>query len=283
VAEKERQVLRIILLEGAANLCVLAMKLVVGFATGSMAIFADALHSLTDVANNVIAWIVIRASNQPADREHPYGHRKFEVVAVFVLATLLATVAVELGIRAVTQETQNVTMSGWNLYVMLIVLVVNFLLSTWQRGWAKRLHSQILLADASHTFADVLITSVVIAGWLLSVRGYPWLDTVCALGVSIMIMYLAFGLFRNVIPVLVDEIAIEPERLTEAIMQVPGVIDVPRVRSRWIGTERAVDVIVTVAPTLPTVKSHEIADGVERLLEQEFDVADISVHVEPHA
>jgi len=283
MAEKERQVLRIILLEGAANLCVLAMKLVVGFATGSMAIFADALHSLTDVANNVIAWIVIRASNQPADREHPYGHRKFEVVAVFVLATLLATVAVELGIRAVTRETQNVTMSGWNLYVMLIVLVVNFLLSTWQRGWAKRLHSQILLADASHTFADVLITSVVIAGWLLSVWGYPWLDTVCALGVSIMIMYLAFGLFRNVIPVLVDEIAIEPERLTEAIMQVSGVIDVPRVRSRWIGTERAVDVIVTVAPTLPTVKSHEIADDVERLLEQEFEVADISVHVEPHA
>jgi cation diffusion facilitator family transporter len=146
MADKERQVLRIILLEGAANLCVLAMKLVVGFATGSMAIFADALHSLTDVSNNVIAWIVIRASNQPADREHPYGHRKFEVVAVFVLATLLATVAVELGIRAITRETQNVTMSGWNLYVMLIVLVVNFLLSTWQRGWAKRLHSQILLA-----------------------------------------------------------------------------------------------------------------------------------------
>jgi len=280
--DKERQVLRVILLEGTANLLVLAMKLVVGFATGSMAIFADALHSLTDVANNVIAWIVIRASNQPADREHPYGHRKFEVVAVFVLATLLATVAVELGIRAVTRETRDVTMSGWNLYVMIGVLLINIFLSTWQRAWAKRLRSQILLADASHTFADVLITSVVIVGWLLSVWSLPWLDTVCALGVSAMIMYLAFGLFRNVIPVLVDEIAIEPEQLTDAIKEVPGVIDVPRVRSRWIGTERAVDVIVTVAPALPTIRSHEIADQVERLLEQEFDVADISVHVEPH-
>lgn len=281
-ATKDRQVLRIILLEGTANLGVLAMKLVVGFATGSMAIFADALHSLTDVANNVIAWIVIRASNQPADREHPYGHRKFEVVAVFVLATLLAAVAVELGIRALTRESHEVTMQGWNLYLMIAVLIINLFVSTWQRSWARRLKSQILFADASHTFADVLITSVVIAGWLLSVRGYSWLDTVCALGVSVMIMYLAFGLFRNVIPVLVDEIAIEPEELTDAIRQVPGVIDVPRVRSRWIGTERAVDVIVTVAPALPTITSHEIADKVERVLEEEFEVADITVHVEPH-
>ena len=96
-----------------------------------------------------------------------------------------------------------------------------------------------------------------------------------------MILYLAFGLFRNVIPVLVDEMAIEPEQLTAAISEVNGVIDVPRVRSRWIGSERAVDVIVTVAPSMPTIQSHAIADEVEALLEAEFEVADITVHIEP--
>ena len=115
----------------------------------------------------------------------------------------------------------------------------------------------------------------------MSVRGYPWLDTVCALAVSVMIFYLAFGLFKNVVPVLVDEIAIEPERLTEAIGDLPGVVQVPRVRSRWIGPDRAVDVVVTVAPSMPTVQSHEIADAVEDLLESEFDVKDVTVHVEP--
>lgn len=280
--QKDRQVLRVILIEGGANLLVLLLKAVVGFATGSMAIIADALHSLTDVANNVIAWIVIRASHRPADREHPYGHQKFEMLAVFVLATLLAAVALEVAIRALTSPEREIEAHSWGLYVMAVVLVVNILLSTWERRWARRLDSPILLADASHTFADVLMTGAVIIGWQLSARGYAWIDTACALGVAAMILYLAFGLFRNVVPVLVDEIAIEPEELTAAIRGVEGVVDVPRVRSRWIGPERAVDVIVTVAPALPTVQSHEIADRVERLLEERYDVADISVHVEPH-
>jgi cation diffusion facilitator family transporter len=279
--QREKLVLRVILLEGAANILVLGMKSVVGFTTGSMAILADAVHSLTDVANNVIAWVVIRASHEPADREHPYGHHKFEVLAVFVLATLLATVAIELGIRALTRDAQYPAMSTWGLYIMTAVLVINIIVASWQRVWAKRLNSSILLADASHTFSDVLTTIVVIVGWQLSVRGYPWLDTACALGVSAMILYLAFGLFRNVVPVLVDEMAIEPEELTDAISQINGIMDVPRVRSRWIGSERAVDVIVTVAPSMPTIQSHAIADEVEALLETKFDVRDITVHVEP--
>ena len=278
---RKKQVQRVILLEGLANILVLGLKAVVGFTTGSMAVLADAVHSLTDVANNIIAWVVMRASSQPADREHPYGHHKFEVLAVFVLATLLATIAIELAIRAVTRESPQPAVSSWGLYMMIVVLLTNIVVAVWQRGWAKRLNSSILHADASHTFSDVLTTIVVIIGWQLSARGYPWLDTVCALGVSLVILYLAFGLFKNVIPVLVDEMAIEPEVLTAAISEIAGVIDVPRVRSRWIGSERAVDVIVTVTPSMPTIQSHAIADEVEELLEAKFEVSDITVHVEP--
>ena len=279
--QRDAKILRLIILEGAANIFVLVLKSIVGISTGSMAVIADAVHSLTDVVNNVVAWVVIRASKEPADREHPYGHQKFEVLAVFVLATLLATVAIEVAIRALTRDVKQPLVSEWGLYLMIAVLFINIAIATWQRIWAKRLESQILMADASHTFADVLTTIVVIVGWQLSVRGYPWLDTACALGVAAIILYLAFGLFKNVVPILVDEMAIEPEQLTAAINGVSGVIEVPRVRSRWIGPDRAVDVIVTVARSLSTVESHAIADEVERLLEDDFDVADISVHVEP--
>ena len=72
---RDRRVKRIILLEGVANLAVLVAKLVVGLTTGSLAVLADAVHSLTDLANNIVAWIVIRVSALPADREHPYGHK----------------------------------------------------------------------------------------------------------------------------------------------------------------------------------------------------------------
>ena len=278
---REAQILRLLVIEGSANVLVLGLKSMVGFSTGSMAVIADAVHSLTDVVNNVVAWIVIRASNQPADREHPYGHQKFEMLAVFVLATLLATIAIEIAIRALTRDNVQPRMSSWGLYLMIVFLMINIAIATWQRYWAKRLKSAILLADASHTFADVLTTIVVIIGWQLSVRGYPWLDTACALGVAAVILYLAFGRCRSVVPVLVVEMSLGPEQLIAALSAVHGVIEVPRVRSRWVGPDRAVDVIVTVSPTLSTVASHAIADAVEHLLEAQFEVVDISVHVEP--
>lgn len=280
-ADRNAQVLRLIVFEGLINVLVLAAKTAVGLATGSMAILADAAHSLTDAANNVIAWIVIRASGRPADREHPYGHQKFEMLAVFVLATLLAVVAVEIVIRAVTRETIAVETSAWGLALMLGVLAANIALTIWQRHWAKRLNSRILAADASHTLSDVLTTLVVITGWLLSANGYGWLDTLTAIGVAALILYLSFGLFREAVPVLVDAMAIEPERLIKAIQGIDGVIEVPRVRSRWIGSERAVDVVITVAPELTTVEAHEIADRIEQRLKLHFEVADTSVHVEP--
>ena len=280
-ADRNALVLRLIVLEGLINVLILAAKTVVGLATGSMAILADAAHSLTDAANNVIAWIVIRASGRPADREHPYGHQKFEMLAVFVLATLLAVVAVEIVIRAVTRETVAVETSSWGLALMLGVLAVNIVLTIWQRHWAKRLNSRILAADASHTLSDVLTTLVVITGWLLSANGYGWLDTLTAIGVAALILYLSFGLFREAVPVLVDAMAVEPERLIKAIQGIDGVINVPRVRSRWIGSERAVDVVITVAPDLTTVEAHKIADHIEQRLKQHFEVADTSVHVEP--
>ena len=276
-------VLRVILLEGCANLVILVLKVVVGVVTGSMAIVADAVHSLTDVANNAIALLVMRASNQPADREHPYGHKKFEILAVFVLAVLLATVALEIAVRALSRSAEQPDVSAWALAVMIGVLVINVALALWQRYWARKLDSPILLADASHTLTDVLTTIVVIIGWQLSARGLPWLDTACALGVSLIILYLAFGLFRNAVPVLVDAVAIEPEALSSAVSRVGGVRDVRRVRSRWIGTDRAVDIVVAVSPTLTTLESHAIADEIERALAAEFGVRDVTVHVEPDA
>ena len=91
--QRDTKIQRIILIEGLANLSVLTIKLLVGFGTGSLAVLGDAVHSLTDIINNIVAWFVTRHSAKPADTKHPYGHRKFETVAVFGLAALLAILA----------------------------------------------------------------------------------------------------------------------------------------------------------------------------------------------
>ena len=280
--QRDTKILRIILVEGLANLSVLAIKLLVGIGTGSLAVLGDAVHSLTDVINNFVAWLVTRHSAKLADSKHPYGHRKFETVAVFALAALLAILAFELVLHATTRETTEITTGRLELGLMFVVLTINIVISTWQRGWAKRLRSDILLADANHTLSDVLITASVIVGWQLSAMGWIWVDQLCALAVAGLILYLAFGLFKRTLPVLLDERAIEAEQLRAAVRSVDGVRAIHRVRSRWVGSARAVDLVIKVDAQLSTADAHEIADQLETLLAKRFDIHDVSIHVEPH-
>ena len=277
----DQQVRRIILIEGSANLLVLIGKTIVGLSTGSMAILADAVHSLSDMANNVVAWIVMHYSSQPADREHPYGHRKFETLAVFILASILVVLAFELLLNAIRKEPDEIASSGVELFVMLAVLATNLLVTTWQHRWARRLNSDILHADATHTFADVLITSVVIVGWQLSAMGYAWIDRLCAIGVALLVIYLAYSLYKRAVPVLLDQYAIEPEQLDKLIREVQGVKNVYRIRSRWIGKTCAIDLVISVDPDLSTEDAHMITDEIETRIENRFGATDISIHVEP--
>ncbi len=280
-SQKDKDVKRILVIEGLANLIMLVAKVAVGLTTGSLAILGDAIHSLSDVTNNIIAYSVIRLSGAPPDREHPYGHRKFETLAVFFLAALLTVLAFELAISAINKEDTVIVSSPVELAIMLAVLAINISIATWERIWARRLDSEILLADATHTFADILTTVVVIVGWQLSAMGYLWLDRLCAFAVSIIILYFAFNLFKRVAPVLIDQSAIDPELLSISIKKISGVREVKRVRSRWIGSDKAIDIIISVAHDLSTDDSHNIASQVEQLIEKDFGVTDISIHVEP--
>jgi len=273
---------RVILVTGLGNLAVLVAKTVVGISTGSLALLGDAIHSLADLANNVVALVVVRLANAPPDREHPYGHQKFETLAVFGLAVLLAVLAVEIMVRAVDPSSREIVEHGWGLAVMLGVLVVNVAVTTWERAWAKRLRSEILRADAQHTLSDVLVTAAVIAGWQFAARGYPWLDPVFAFAVALVVMFLAYGLFRRAIPVLVDGISHEPENIATVLRSIDGIRSVRRVRSRWAGTTSSVDVVVTVAAELPTSEAHAVADAIEKTLLERFDIEDVTVHIEPH-
>ena len=280
-SQRDQNVQRIIFIEGVINFVVLVAKLLVGLSTGSLAIVGDAIHSLSDVVNNVVAWVVVRVSSSPPDREHPYGHQKFETLAVFSLASLLVLLSFELAMQAINKDDTTIENSVWGLGTMFVVLTINIALATWERKWARKLKSDILLADATHTFADVFTTIVVIIGWQFSAMGYLWLDRICALGVSFLVLYLAFNLFKRALPTLVDQFALDPELLAKSIKEVEGVRKVNRVRSRWIGRKKSVDLVISVDPELSIIDSHNIATNVESHIEKKHQVYDISIHVEP--
>lgn len=272
---------KVLLIEGCVNLLIMLLKLAVGLMTNSAAIIADALHSLTDVANNIVAWMAVKMSEAPADSDHPYGHQKYEQLAVFIVASLLSVVAFEVVINAFGRLGQPVEQSAVGLAIMLMTLTVNIGLSLWERRWAKRLDSEILRADASHTFSDVLTTLVIIVGWQLAAQGYFWLDTMFAVMVALIILYLAFKLFQTAIPILVDHSDLDPKDVSQAVNDIADVQAVRRVRSRESAKGHSADVIVMVDPRLSTTDAHLIADDIEKVLADKFDIQDVMVHIEP--
>ncbi|MCX7544329.1 cation diffusion facilitator family transporter [Marinicella gelatinilytica] len=279
---KDKKVQQIITIEGIYNFIVLILKTIVGFTTGSLAVLSDAVHSLTDVLNNVVIWMVMRVASKPPDYDHPYGHRKFETIAVFALASLLVVLAVELIIRAFSAESEVPVTEPWALGLMLVVLLMNITVTIWERYWAKKLDSAILLADAQHTLVDVLTTIMVIASWQLAALGWGWIDKLAGIGVAAMVLYFAYGLYQKVFPILVDGYAIDPDELSKTAAEVPGVLEVRQVRSRWIGSKKAVDMRIAVAADLPTVDAHDLAHRVEDHICERFNIVDTSIHVEPY-
>ena len=159
---------RVLWLTLLLNLVVCAVKAVVGTATGSLAVLADALHSLTDGANNVLGLVVTRWSSTPPDREHPYGHQKFEAMGALAIAAFLGIACFEVVQAAVGRLLDDtprvVTMDIPSLGMLVLVLGVNVFVALYERNAGERLKSPLLVADAHHTFGDIWITLDVLTG-----------------------------------------------------------------------------------------------------------------------
>ncbi|MFT6407928.1 MAG: cation diffusion facilitator family transporter [Arenicella sp.] len=272
---------KVLILEGLTDLLFMVVKLTVGIITNSSAIISDALHSLTDLANNVIALIAIRISEQPSDDNHHYGHRKFEHLAVFSLAVLLAVVALELVLNAIRHFGQPVHQSAAGLFVLLFALGLNIALTSWEHYWARRLDSDLLEADAKHTLSDVLTTTAVIVGWQFAALGYYWVDTLAAILVAIIVLILAVKLLLRAIPILVDESKYKPDTIAEQIKKVGLVDEVRKVRVRNTRDGNYADVTISIDPETSTLNAHHITEEIELVLKNQFNINDVVVHVEP--
>ena len=277
---------RVLWITLALNVAVCAVKAGVGFATGSLAVLADALHSLTDGANNVLGLVVTRWSTPPPDREHPYGHQKFEAMGALAIAAMLGIACFEVVKTAVARlfdETPRlVTMDLAGLGLLALVLVVNVFVATYERRAGRRLNSPLLIADAHHTFGDIWITLGVLAGaaglWLLH---WQWLDVALAVPVAGAVLWSGWRVLRGNLPWLVDASAIAPEAIHELALAVPGVTDCHDIASRGlIGRQVFVEMhLITSAPDVET--SHRITEEIERRLAERFGPVHATIHVEP--
>ena len=282
---KNRAITRVLIIEGSVNLLLCLVKLVIGLVTQSSVILADTLHSLTDLTNNIIAVVALRISHKPPDHSHPYGHQKFEYLAIFILAVLLSVVAFELVAYAYENHGQVVQQSYAGLGILILAIMVNFTLSQWEGRQAKKLGSKLLAADAKHTFSDVLTSIAVLVGWQLAAMGYYWLDTLFCLLVAIVVGKLAWELFQQALPVLVDaDVTAEqfsPEQLARVVSEFVEIDGVTDIRSRAMGEQVICDLTLQINPELSLTAAHALSHAFEDRLKEEFELYDVIIHIEP--
>lgn len=284
VADNRAAVRKVLIITLLLNIFVMALKATVGYWTGSLSLLADALHSVTDSANNILGLIASRFSSPLPDRDHPYGHQKFEAVGALGIAAFLGIACFEIlqgAIERILNGSKPVNISPSELWLLLIVLGVNIFVAYYERNVGKRVGSPILIADARHTMSDVWVTITVIAGLIGVWLGYQWLDLVLAFPVAVLVFWSGWSVIKENLPWLVDHMAVAPETIHQIALSVPGVLNCHDIASRGvIGRQVFIEMhLIVDAPDVET--AHHITEAVESRLEARFSPARILIHVEP--
>lgn len=271
----------------AANVALVAGKLVGGIAGHSQALIADGFNSMLDVVAGAIALIGYRVAGKPPDKEHHYGHANAETVAALIVGLLIiatGTIIVRDAISAIGSGAAR-RPSLWTAFIAVGVIVLKLALYLYSRNAFRSEGSPAVAATAADHLSDVLATSGVLVGVVGAQFGYPVLDPLAAFWVAAVILYHAFRIIRDNTFVLLGG-APSPETVDAIIATlsgVPGVLGLHRTKIRTAGRCLLVDTEILVNGSLSVEDAHEIANRAgDSVMAAHPAVEDVVVHVEPH-
>ena len=276
---------RVALLSVLAAVFITSLKLVVGLKTNSLGILSEAAHSGLDLLAAMMTLFAVTIADRPPDAEHQYGHGKIENLSAFLETLLLILTCAWIiweAIDRLTSGGSHVEASVWGFVVMGISIMVDLGRSRSLARAAKKHNSQALEADALHFSSDVWSSSVVIVGLSLVVLGYQSLDSIAAIMVALLVLFVSYRLGRRTIDALMDRVpAGLSEQLLDAVKKVPGVAEVRGLRVRPSGAHVFVDVTIAIRRTTPFEQAHMIMDNVEKALFRQREKLEVMVHAEP--
>jgi len=263
------------------------MKLVVGFATGSLAVISSAIDSLLDILMSGVNFMAIRHAEQPADERHPYGHGKFETVAAIFQALVIAVSGGWICFEAVRRLQSNSVVDSplGGIAVMIISLIASFCVTRYLRRIAKATDSSALEADALHFATDVYTNLALLLGLLFMFWfELPWLDPFMSLLVAVYIMIAAFRLLRQGMRDILDEQLPETAHteIEQLIETYKGeLFDYHNLRTRRAGSQKLIDFHLTVCKHLSVNEAHRITDQLEDRIAKHIGNSDVTIHIEP--
>lgn len=268
-----------------AAVVLVSMKLLVGVATGSLGILSEALHSALDFLAALITWVSVKLSDKPADSDHNFGHGKIENFSALLEALLLLATCAWIVYEALSRlfsGNTHIDVGIWSYVVVIASIAIDSWRSRELMRAAKKYKSQALEADALHFSTDILSSFVVLLGLVCANFGYFFADSVAALGVALIVIWVSLRLSMRAVNSLLDK---APEGLHESVEKiisgVNGVVCLHDLRVRSVGPEYEIDVNVHVDPKLSLVDAHDISERVERAVSQKLGNIIINVHIEP--
>jgi cation diffusion facilitator family transporter len=278
---------RVLLATLVLNLLVMGIKIAAGVMSGSLSLVADGMHSLTDSANNVLGLFASRYSSPNPDREHPYGHQKFEAVGALGIAAFLGIACFEIvqgAVHRIFNAGKPATINAVELWLLLLVLGINIFVAVYERREGIRVNSPLLIADAQHTISDIWVTITVLIGligvWAL---GWQWLDIALAFPVSALVLSSGWTVLKQNLPWLVDEMAVAPEAIYTTALSVPGVLNAHDIASRGVVGRQCFIEMHLVVSVQDVETAHAITEAVEARLEAKYHPVRVMIHVEPPA
>jgi cation diffusion facilitator family transporter len=269
----------------ASSLCVI--KLAAGLFTGSLAVLSSGIDSFLDIFMSGINFLAIRRAEEPPDKQHPFGHGKFET-----LATLAQSLFISLSGLWVLYESCRRLLQGTHLRelrggigVLLLGTVVSWLISRYLKRVGQETESAALEADSVHFSMDVYTNGALLLGLLaISLFKIPWLDSALSLLVALYILYEALALLRHGMRDILDEQL--PEPLREQIIALienseERFVGFHNLRTRRAGSQKIMDLHLVVCRKISMEEAHDIADAMEKKIEQTIKGADVTIHLEP--
>lgn len=268
------------------NAILVILKLTVGILAGSASLIAEAVHSTGDILASLAVYISFRLSGKPADDRHHYGHGKIESVASCFVGLLLIYIGYELTTEALSSlSLEQANIPGVAaLYVATICILLKEAMYRYTIRAACQSGSQLLFADAWHHRTDMMILTGVFAGTAGARLGYPVVDGLVALGISVLIIRLGFGVCRRGLGDLIDTAPdqLKIREISETVTNVGGVLELHCIRARQFGSDVHLELRIGVDRNLRVQEGHDVAKEVKRYVTEHFpDVSHITVHVNP--
>lgn len=275
---------RILIIIFILNILTALAKGIYGLYTDTLSMSADGLHSLFDSTANIIGLVGISLASRPPDRDHPYGHAKYESFSAIGIAILLFASCLQLMLAAVDrlQSRTIPDVTQISFAIMASTLIINIGVSSYEYILGRRLKSSILVADSMHTRSDIYASLGVILGLFAVRMGYPLADPLIALFICLLIVHTGLEILKESSTALLDRAAVDEQVIVDLARSVEGVCNCHAVRTRGMAEEIYVDLHIGVDASLSMDKAHEVGEDVERAIKSRIpEVRDVVVHLEP--